>query len=298
MKNDQDLPVRVPGSLGTTSPVNLEEVLQKLRSLQEVLFKRFQTEKEIEELPSALASKTESLNRRKQGYLDKNDLYNEIRDNTRTLRDSAIQAEHQREQYESQMDEISTQREYEALDKEIRNSGDLEVEVRRELQREEEHLGEMAILIEKEEGLIAKVDKEVTDERARIEGEVAAQETLLQELLEEEKKITPGLDAELLFKFERIIRSKEGLGIVPLRSGICTGCHIILPPFFTNRVRSGEEIIFCPNCSRIVFYGGEEEFESDAYESTAGEFDGDDLMFDDEMIEDITSEDVTSEDTK
>lgn len=298
MKNDQDLSVRVPGSLGTTSPVNLEKVLQKLRALQEVLFKRFQTEREIQELPSALASKTESLNRRKQGYLDKNDLYNKVRDNTRTLRDSAIQAEHQREQYESQMDDISTQREYEALDKEIRSSGDREVEVRRELQREEERLSEMEGIIEKEEGVIAKIDTEVTDEKARIEAEVATQETLLQELLKEEEKITPGLDVELLFKFERIIRSKEGLGIVPLKSGICTGCHIILPPFFTNRVRSGEEIIFCPNCSRIVFYGGEEEFESDAYESSTGEFDGDDLMFDDEMIEDMASEDMTPEDAK
>jgi DNA-directed RNA polymerase subunit M/transcription elongation factor TFIIS len=42
------------------------------------------------------------------------------------------------------------------------------------------------------------------------------------------------------------------------------GCHMILPVQFANEVRIGEEFIFCPYCSRILFYEesaeGEEEF--------------------------------------
>ena len=108
---------------------------------------------------------------------------------------------------------------------------------------------------------------------------------ILKELVAEEAKITPGLDEEMLFKFERIIRTKEGLGIVALRAGVCTGCQMILPPFFANRVRIGEEIMFCPNCSRIVFYGGEDEFSADPFDAAAAEFDDEDLMFDDEPEE-------------
>ena len=91
----------------------------------------------------------------------------------------------------------------------------------------------------------------------------------------------------MLFKFERIIRNKEGLGIVALRAGVCTGCQMILPPFFANRVRIGEEIMFCPNCSRIVFYGGDDEFETDSFDVATAEFDDDDLMFDDDEPEEI-----------
>ena len=105
---------------------------------------------------------------------------------------------------------------------------------------------------------------------------------ILEELVAEEANITPGLDEEMLFKFERIIRNKEGLGIVALRAGVCTGCQMILPPFFANRVRIGEEIMFCPNCSRIVFYGGDDEFQSDPFDVSTAEFDDDDLMFDDD----------------
>ena len=275
----------VPGGPESTAGSNLEDVLQKLRTLQEVLFQRFRTEHEISEIPRALSTKTEVLNRLKRSYVEKSELYDQLRVRIHDLRERAIEAEREREHYEGQMDAIRTQREYEALDKEIRDSGEREVEVRRELQREEEHLDEMAASLEQEEALIKQQDLEVADEQQRIESEIADRETVLQDLIDEESKITPGLDTELLFKFERIIRTKEGLGIVALRAGVCTGCQMILPPFFANRVRTGEEIMFCPNCSRIVFYGGDEEFDGDAFDASSAEFDDEDLMFDDEPAE-------------
>ncbi len=262
--------------------VNLDDVLQKLRALQKVLFQRFGTETEIRELPLALSTKIELLNRLKQNYVDRNDSYNETRERINDLRQRAIEAERERERYEGQMDAIRTQREYEALDKEINNANLLEVEVRRELQREEARLDEMTVALEQEEQRINKQDGEVADEQQRIDTEIAERKTMLEELIAEEATITPGLDEELLFKFERIIRNKEGLGIVALRAGVCTGCQMILPPFFTNRVRTGVEIMFCPNCSRIVFYGGDDEFHANPFDASSVEFDDDDLMFDDD----------------
>jgi predicted nucleic acid-binding Zn-ribbon protein len=262
--------------------VNLDDALQKLRALQKVLFQRFGTETEIRELPRALSTKTEELNRLKQNYVDRNDSYNESRERINDLRQRAIEAERERERYEGQMDAIRTQREYEALDKEINDANLLEVEVRRELQREEARLDEMTVALEQEEQRINKQDGEVADEQQRIDTEIAERKMMLEELIAEEATITPGLDEELLFKFERIIRNKEGLGIVALRAGVCTGCQMILPPFFANRVRTGEEIMFCPNCSRIVFYGGDDEFHADPFDASSVEFDDDDLMFDDD----------------
>ena len=62
-----------------------------------------------------------------------------------------------------------------------------------------------------------------------------------------------------MFKFERIIKSKSGLGIVPIAGGVCNGCHMILPAQYANSVRRGEGIMFCPNCSRILFVPDEED---------------------------------------
>ncbi len=46
-------------------------VYDKLRALQDVLSKKFEVEKEIQEIPKSLATKTELLNRLKKSYMEK-----------------------------------------------------------------------------------------------------------------------------------------------------------------------------------------------------------------------------------
>ena len=46
-------------------------VYDKLRALQDVLSKKFEVEREIQEIPKSLATKTELLNRVKKSFTDK-----------------------------------------------------------------------------------------------------------------------------------------------------------------------------------------------------------------------------------
>lgn len=271
----------------------VDEVYDKLRGLQEVLSRKFEVEKEIEEIPRVLATKVELLNRLKKTYVDKNREFLEITTRTKDLRTRAIEAEGVREKYEKQMDLIQTQREYEALDKEIRDAGDREQELRRSLQREEQLLEEMKTSLAKEELMIKKQEEEISAEQDRIQAQIDDKRGSLEALQKEELEITPGLDEELLFKFERIIRNKAGLGIVPIEQGVCTGCHIILPVQYVNEVHQGTDVRFCPNCSRVLFYQeamdvwSEDEIEEDA---EAEEEDLDDEEDDEEEEEESAEE--------
>ncbi|MBA7520655.1 hypothetical protein ES705_12751 [subsurface metagenome] len=130
--------------------------------------------------------------------------------------------------------------------------------MRRNLQHEEQLVEEMKVKLEKEEMMIKQQEEEVEAEQGHIQQEVDSKQKELKKLETREKKITPGLDEDILFKFSRIIKNKSGLGIVPIVDGVCSGCHMILPGQFVNDVRSGEEIMFCPNCSRIIFFHDEE----------------------------------------
>lgn len=242
----------------------MQEVFEKLRSLQDILSRKFEIEAEIHDIPKVLATKTELVNRLKKLYIEKNDRYEATRQRIASLRIRLQEAQEQREHYEQQMDLIKTQREYEALDKEIRDATEKEQQLRRDLQKEEKALEEMASTLEKEEAMIRQQEEELQSEQQKVRDESRQKEDLLGDLESEEKKIAPGLDEEILFKFERIIRSKAGLGIVPVRGDVCTGCHMILPAQFVNDVHSGEGILFCPYCSRILFYQEEEEVEPSA----------------------------------
>ena len=113
----------------------LQEVFEKLRSLQDILSQKYDIEREITEIPRALTTKTELLNRLKKSYIDKNEQLDMTRERIKKLRVRLSEAETAREDHEKKMDLIKTQREYEALDKEIREASEREEMFRKELKR-------------------------------------------------------------------------------------------------------------------------------------------------------------------
>jgi uncharacterized protein len=249
----------------------MDKVFEKLRSLQGILSQKFEIEKEIDEIPKILSTKTELLNRLKKTYVERNTDYEETQGRIKELREKMTSAELERQKFEQQMDIIKTQREYETLDKEIKDANEREQNLRKEVQALAKRLEEMKVSLDREAQMIEKQEEEVKNEQARLKHEIKEREKDLGKLQKDEAKVTPGLDSEILFKFERIIRSKSGVGIVPIIKGVCTGCHMILAGQFVNEVRKGDRIQFCPHCSRILYYedqGGPEEmmvFESGAF---------------------------------
>jgi len=61
--------------MSKTEQMTMEEVFSKLRSLQEILSEKFEIEREMEEIPKILATRTELLNRMKKSYLEKTQEY-------------------------------------------------------------------------------------------------------------------------------------------------------------------------------------------------------------------------------
>ncbi|NCN04130.1 MAG: nucleic acid-binding protein [Spirochaetales bacterium] len=261
----------------------INETLEKLKELQDILAEKYQIENELKEIPRSLITKTELVSRLKKSFIEKNTKFEETKQKINDVRIHMQDSERDRETYEAKIVDISTQREYEALVKEIKDSSEKEQTFRKELQREEKVLQEMEQAIEREEMLIREQEEELKAEQEKIEQELAKRREKIQEIDVLEKEITPNMDEEIIFKFKRIIRSKQGKGIVPLHKGVCSGCNMILPLQFVNDVRSGQGINFCPYCSMILFFqeaGDEDILETMVYEDTSSIF-GDDEMDDD-----------------
>ncbi|HKK47851.1 MAG TPA: C4-type zinc ribbon domain-containing protein [Alkalispirochaeta sp.] len=269
----------------------IQDTIEKLKVLQDILSDKFTIQREIEELPRTLATKKELVSRLKKSFVEKNEKYEETRKRVADLRVRLQEAESDREKYESQMDQITTAREYDALEKEIRDASEREQQFRRELQREEKDLEEQRQRLEREESMIKSQEEELEEERAKIDSETSERKNRLDELEEREKETVPGLDEELLFKFERIIRSKEGEGIVPIRNGVCTGCQMILPNQFVNDVRAAQEILFCPYCSKVVFYA-EDDVDADEVGFSNSDEEGLADLVDDDFDEDLFEEEA------
>jgi predicted nucleic acid-binding Zn-ribbon protein len=239
----------------------MEEVFERLREFQEILTKRVQIEREVEDIPKSLTAQEELLARIKKAYIDRHLEFEKAEAKVKEYRGQLAEAETAREGAEKQMDVISTQREYEALNKEIRDATEKEHQLRKDLQKEERSLAEIEESLRRDESMIKLQEAEIGEKSTRINAEKDVKVGEIQSLRSEESRASSGIEKEVLFKFERIIRSKQGLGIVPVKGAVCTGCYMILPAQFVNEVRSGNKIIFCPYCSRVLYY---EESENDS----------------------------------
>ncbi|MCL1812057.1 MAG: C4-type zinc ribbon domain-containing protein [Treponema sp.] len=265
----------------------IEEKFEKLRTLQEILSEKIKLEHEVEEIPKILITQEELLARLKKTFIDKNLEYEKCRGAEAEYRNLLEEAASMREKSEKNMDVISTQREYEALDKEIREAAEREQQYRKELQREERLLTDLEEQIKQNTAMIEQQEKDLEERRKGIEASISGKKDQIGKLEKDEQDLIDGLDPDLLFKFERIIRNKMGRGIVAIKGGVCMGCHMVLPVHFTNMVRQGEDIRFCPYCSRILFFeesgeDGEDYFDSEDAGSLSDLDDLDEDEYDDE----------------
>jgi len=249
-----------------------ENELNKLRVLQDILSRKIRLEQAIVEIPKQLVNLEEAYNRTRKSFIEKNMDYEKLRVAEEEARTFLREAEAAREKAEKTISEISTQREYEALDKERHTAEENEQKYGREVQQKEKAILELKEQIARYGSLIEDQEKELADRRAVIDSEKAEKNAEIEALQKEERKLTDDLDKEVVFKFERILRNKMGIGIVAIKGNVCMGCHMILPAQFSNKVRSGEEFVFCPYCSRILFYeetADEEEVFFDSGDSGA-----------------------------
>lgn len=222
---------------------------------------RVAIEKEVRELPKSIAAQEEVLTRARKSYGDRSVRLEETQSRVGQLRAELADVVAHKDKSEQQMDSITNPREFEALNKEITEAGLKEDQLRKDLKREEENLREAEVEVKASETLISSQEAEIAEKRERITNEAASMSAKIEELKKDEAETTSDIDPEVVFKFERIIKSKQGVGIVPVKGVVCSGCSMILPAQFVNEVRQSDKIVFCPYCSRVLFYqdGGESQ---------------------------------------
>ncbi|MBP3773343.1 MAG: nucleic acid-binding protein [Treponema sp.] len=278
--------------------MEMTEVFDKLKSLQEVLVEKYDLEKKIVSSPKQLDSQDELLARLKKEYIEKNKSYEEVKSEVERLRAELAEAEASRESGEKNMDNITSHREYEALDKQISEATEKEAAVRKDLQREEKKLAELNESLKADESMISSQEKDLNESKSALSEQIQGYKSQVENLEQQEENIVSVLndglkelnqDSETVYKFQRIIQ-RNSEGIVAVRNGVCTGCQMILPGQFANEVRDGEKILFCPYCSRILFYQEVNEDEAEDY-STLEET-GSLADFEDEFADEREDDDI------
>jgi hypothetical protein len=234
--------------------IDMKKNYENLLELQKLLTKRFKLEEKMKELPKMLSSRMEVLNRLKKSYLSKHDQFKKLEENIfshqRLMGELSL---HQKKLVEK-IKIVSTQKEYESLDSEIATAKKKEEEYRFNLLQDQRVIDDLRCALEKDEISIKQQEEDIVKEEERINAEIDKMKKELDNILKSEEKLTEEMDDGIRYKFERIVKNKDDVGIVSVSKGHCNGCYLTIPVEFINKIRESKEIQFCPNCSRILYY--------------------------------------------
>ncbi|WP_245619871.1 zinc ribbon domain-containing protein [Desulfobacter vibrioformis] len=99
-----------------------------------------------------------------------------------------------------------------------------------------------------------QLEEQIKAEQNRIEEQTTKDRELLGEYIESQKEIGVRLDTKLLDRFKRISKMNQGSAVAKVQDQVCLGCFMNIPPQLYIEVQRANELIFCPQCSRILYY--------------------------------------------
>ena len=234
------------------------EQITQLKKLQEVLVKKNSVKNKIDDIPKNIIIKKDLLDRMKERYQNNSEIHKKKQQELARFRMELEQNEANREKLEEQIENVDTQRGYEALEKEIRERSDRESVIREHQEILRNDIKQLEESVEQEHLLTQEQQLELEQEEQKMNTQMEVLHADLTGLEAEESEVSAGFNTEFLFKFQRIINTTGGKGIVPLKSVVCSGCHMILPTHTANEVRREKEILFCPYCSKVLYHESDE----------------------------------------
>jgi len=159
--------------------------------------------------------------------------------------------------YRLQLNQIKSNTEYQALlkeiaaaEREIQHVEDVELELM-------EKTEQLQPLLKQEQAELKELTAKGEAEQAELKQRKQAAEKEMAQLQEERMALAAQADADLLARYDRLMRSKGDYAIVPILHGNCGGCHLNLPPQAVHNAKNGAAAVSCDYCGRILYWQAE-----------------------------------------
>jgi hypothetical protein len=228
----------------------MEQQLNLLLQLQEIDVRiRSFTEKK-KRFPEVLAA----LERRRienEQELDKTRESLQTAQKNKRDRDKDLEAGAQKvEKLKARTSEIKTNKEYQALLKEIETAENENKAIEDDILVLMEKIDAATALISTAETRARDEDAAIGAEQKEQEAAFAGAEEELKAAVLQRQEAVARVEHSLLAQYEKLLRTKGG------RGEACSGCYMSIPPQVFVNVKKNETVITCPNCGRILYYKG------------------------------------------
>jgi predicted nucleic acid-binding Zn-ribbon protein len=239
----------------------LEEKLTLILKIQAIDIRFDEIRREKERIPRELEKRKDELDLLRKAIEGDLTVLEGLKEDRRKEERELEEVEAKYKKSKAKLDEVKSNKEYQAVMKELE---DIKV-----LASEKEEL-----VIEKMEGIelheaecarnSAQLDEAQSDYRQKerqFEEMTSELDKEMQELSQEKNALSQQFDDDLLTRYTRLRGHLRGRVVVPVRGAVCQGCNIGIPPQQYNMLLKGDSLQVCPHCSRIIYCDDNEGIE-------------------------------------
>ena len=217
-----------------TEIVRLREVLGEVEKQKAKLLSRLQ------QFAAALKENTEELEKFKKECLD---LETEIK----VVDERIIKSN-------ETLRNVTTNKEYQVLLREVDDNKKRKDALETELLKIMDERENAQTIFDESTKEFQQLEEQVKAEQNGIEEQSEKDRKLLEGYLASQEEIGKILSPQLMDRFKRISKMNQGSAVAKVRDEVCMGCFMNIPPQLFIEVQRGNQLIFCPQCSRILYF--------------------------------------------
>jgi len=114
-----------------------------------------------------------------------------------------------------------------------------ETEQQRQAQQEQEHQVQVAL------HKLAEQQQHVQQQQETVRNTIHAEQARRQQMV-------TSLDSGLYAQYQKVAMQQGGRSVAQIQEGVCSGCHLKLPPQLVSEIRLQTQLYTCPHCRLML----------------------------------------------
>jgi uncharacterized protein len=155
---------------------------------------------------------------------------------------------------QGQLYQLKSNKEYAAMELEIKGAKADNSLLEEEILRLMDTVDQTKAGVATEKELLSQEEKKFKAVVDDLKKKSADLQTRIQTEEEKRKTHTAKVDHKMLAQYDKILKGRDGLAIVPVVNQSCGGCHMGFPPQTVNEIQMGTKVIYCESCARIIYW--------------------------------------------
>ena len=211
------------------------------------------------DLPLRMSQLDEAFNKYDQVFAENKRKYEEITAQHKELETKLKKGLDTLNKAKDRLGEVKTNKEYQAILKEIENVEVRNSEIETEIICLLEEIDKRKESFQEEEKAREQYLQRYESDKQSITNEIDMLDEKILKCSQQYQELTENIPKDLIKRYEMIKTLNNGTAVVSVWKGVCGGCHINIPPQLYNELQKSDDLISCPNCSRIIYWKNQEE---------------------------------------